>query len=430
VRPAHAPLDRWVLSGERRAPAWTDRVLETGGTLPLSVVVVAEGDRSGTEALLLDVLLRQAYPPSEVLVVDRLGSDEIPDDLFGFPARSGCRTVLARCLGMPLADAVNDALGAVAHPFVALLRAGDRLSPNALASLAMTLEEVEAAVAVVGQASHLTAGGGVDALIPLPPGAIRFPRRHLLSGGGLPWAATVIRTETLRAVGGLDPATGEAAFEDLWCRVIRVGPLAEHPAPVAGCARLPPHLGADVLERFLEAEPIAGLMRELPDVPREEREAFARRLRVEAALHGGATEAARGQLAAWAETFGEDRESPVLDLELLVLWYERRSRDLLREADLARNAGLVSRSVGVLAYASALAALGRWEEARRELGAFLTVAQSDAVVLKLASLGPDGRSLAGWIRARGVRHVPDGLWLARPPRPELDPDEEDPQTGC
>jgi hypothetical protein len=222
ARPRHAPEDRLVLVGERAAMTPGDTEEESPGALPIAVIVTTDGEGELLEELLCDLLLRQRFPPSEVFVMDRSGG-EVPERLYGLPSLSTVRTVLVPCGPVAPGVAVNDALGGVSSPYVAVLREGCRLSANHLVCLGMVLEAETGWSSVSGERVVRASGGGLLGCLPaLPPGC----------------ASSLFRMEALRQAGGFEDAGDVVVSERFWTRLAEGGFVGGLPMTVASVPEL------------------------------------------------------------------------------------------------------------------------------------------------------------------------------------------------
>lgn len=121
--------------------------------LPVSVVVWHDASTPMDQAAetLVDVLVRPWLPPMEVFVLDGAPlPSKLPTNLFGIRPSPLTKVALFPKRRKKAITAINDAIGGVAAPLVAIVRTGSRLGPNAHAVLGLALERRAAAMAAVG----------------------------------------------------------------------------------------------------------------------------------------------------------------------------------------------------------------------------------------------------------------------------------------
>ncbi len=144
---------RLSLLGRRRQGEPMPATESPPGPLPVSVVVWHDAATSLDYAAetLVDILARPWLPPMEVLVLDGAPlSSKLPTNLFGIRPSSLTKVALFPKRRKKAITAINDAIGGVAAPLVAIVRTGARLGPNAHAVLGLALERRAAALAAVG----------------------------------------------------------------------------------------------------------------------------------------------------------------------------------------------------------------------------------------------------------------------------------------
>lgn len=128
------------------------------GALPVSVILFHDGSAGpdATAETLVDLLARPRFPVAELFVVDAAPRERrVPKDLFGLRPTSTKVAIFPKArTSRP--RAIDDALGGVAMPMTAVVRAGSRFVPNAHALLGLALEKSTAPLvfgAVRGQDS-------------------------------------------------------------------------------------------------------------------------------------------------------------------------------------------------------------------------------------------------------------------------------------
>ncbi len=220
-----APSSLFALRGRRVTTVTVESTGAVAPTLPVSAIVVTEGD-DGLEATLTDLLLRQHYTPLEVFVLDLGGAKPLDEKLHGIPARSATRVAVFPKHGASLAAALEDALGGVKAPFVHWCRAGERLAPHALAQLGMALEAAPDAAAAVADTAILEGDSIGDVIL----AATSF--EQLLAARQFPTASVLWRTERLRASGIPGGSADRLALELAWQHAAQG--LARCPGVLAG----------------------------------------------------------------------------------------------------------------------------------------------------------------------------------------------------
>lgn len=206
--------------------AETWRPLRAAATPRVSVVVAAgDGERLPT---LLAQLTRQSFAALEILIV--ADAPEAGADLAGIAASFGPAVRLLRPRPQGGTAAINRGFDEARGDVVCLLRAGDFCRPELIAeSLARLDAHPEAAGSVVDWDVVDDAGFVLEHL---RPGAL--DRAAMLGADECPVGpGALVRTRTLRQVGGLDGSLGPLAAFDFWLRVTALGELIHIPRSLA-----------------------------------------------------------------------------------------------------------------------------------------------------------------------------------------------------
>lgn len=126
--------------------------------------------------------------------------------------------------------AINKGLALADGEFVAWLNSDDIYLPGAIAEAARVLSRDADAAMVYGSAYGLDAEGAPVWEFP----AARFDPVKTLVRNPIPQPAAFMRTEALRAAGGLDESLHLMNDVELWLRLARQGTLRSHPRRWAG----------------------------------------------------------------------------------------------------------------------------------------------------------------------------------------------------
>lgn len=201
---------------ERRPVAAKRTAIES---LPVSVVVPAFNAEATLARALGSVAAQHPYPVAEVVVVDDASRDRTAATASELGA-----TVVRQPSNQGVAAARNAGIAAVTTPWVAFLDADDEWLPHHLA----TLWEARADHAFLA-GSALTSGLGTASEWfdgPVRRGErapIRSPRTLLVPENFVPASGAMLRTELVRAVGGLRGHRGVLEDLDLWVRLLERG---------------------------------------------------------------------------------------------------------------------------------------------------------------------------------------------------------------
>lgn len=382
-----APLERVVLSGVRRAPFAAEWEGEEPDPLPLTVVVRHTEDVVRTERLLIDLLLRQVFPPHRVLVLDDAArvADQLPEDLWGHPGRSPAEVALVtEGAGRTAGAAWNDALGAVETPFVVFLEGGERLAPLHLVTLGFHLESSGAPAVICDHLQYTSDPGGAR-FVGAPHRDPERLMRALLAGRTPPLAASVWRVDALRELDGFDPELDRGAVVDMWLRVVEKAVVPVLPIPLCALVEsfAKPVSEGDSWVLASERVSLARWSREFPDRERDARPDAVNLALARVLLRGGEAGGACDRLAASEADLAGDFGC------VLALAAARAGRDeLLREAvEASRDdrSGLFTRAIAAWHE-------GREEDVHRWSGAWCDRHPGDrvAALARLALCAPAG----------------------------------------
>lgn len=244
-----------------------DDELEPGAV----AVVIPTRDRADLLALTLRSVREQTLPVRQLIVADD-GSTDHTEAVVG---AAGGTLVRNPAGGWGAAGGRNAGLAQVRTEFVAFVDSDDLLLPEGLQRLRGALSREPAAPFAYGRALVARvgpdAGWEPDSLIATPPWHRAEPLAWLYAANTVPSPGTLVRTASVRAVGGYDEDVVFVEDHDLWVRLARLGAPAYVPEVVAvyrrhAGNRQTPVLGladrarldrlADDDERLREAKPL------------------------------------------------------------------------------------------------------------------------------------------------------------------------------
>jgi glycosyltransferase involved in cell wall biosynthesis len=187
-------------------------------------VVVPARNRAQLLAQTLTSLAAQ-HPAPHVVVVD----DASEDDTAAVATRHGARVVSNRSEPWGPARARNEGLQLVVTEMVSFVDSDDLIVPGGLALLAQALQMAPAAPFAYGRALAMRREAAGWA----PQGVIAPTERERHAGLGalyarnwIPSSGVLIRTDSMRAVGGYDTTMTFSEDHDLWLRLSGEGPPA------------------------------------------------------------------------------------------------------------------------------------------------------------------------------------------------------------
>lgn len=174
-------------------------------------------------------IIGQTFTAFRLLVIDDGSVDETPELVAEF-AKKDARITLVKARGSGLVDARNQGLAWSTSLFIAPMDSDDISMPDRFAKQVSYLQD-RPDVHVVGSYVRLIDqhGGSVTDSVSYPTssGAVR---RHLLSNRNpLAHPAVMMRSETIKKLGGYRHSTTTAEDFDLWLRVVEVGNMANLP---------------------------------------------------------------------------------------------------------------------------------------------------------------------------------------------------------
>lgn len=246
---AGAPADMLALHGVRSCAVICENAEEQPPALPVSAIVLTHGAEVGLEETLVDLVLRQHFPPLEVFVLDLGRGPALDADLFGLAQRSSVPLAVFPKHDVAVADALHDALGGVRGRFVHWCRAGSRLAPHLLTTLGLAMERSDKCAVVFGRsAAH------VDGQWNLVHEAAEHGPTHLLSSTRFAAEATLWKKTALRACAAPNPAFGIYCERELAWRLLQRHAHASVGVVVAGHNTAPSsHHGHELWQSFLRA---------------------------------------------------------------------------------------------------------------------------------------------------------------------------------
>lgn len=172
----------------------------------------------------VDSVLAQAYTEWELCVCDDGSArPETLAVLDGLPAKDARIHVLRHEANRGIAAATNTALAAASGEFVACLDHDDLLLPGALLSVAAVLDRDPAVDAVYTDQASVDAGGGSPEPFLKPDWSPDLFRGVMYVGHLL-----AVRTELVRAVGGVDPAYDNVQDFELMLRIAEAAGRIAH----------------------------------------------------------------------------------------------------------------------------------------------------------------------------------------------------------
>ncbi len=196
---------------------------------PLISVVIPCYNHAHFLAEAIESVRAQSYPRIEIVVVDDGSTDQTAEVARRYP---GLRYLRQRNQG--LAAARNAGLHASTGRYLVFLDADDRLLPGALHAGRECLQEHPSCAFAFGRYRWIAADGAV--LPELPEDRPRPPDAYqaFLEGNYVAMHSTALfRREALFQVGGFDARLRECEDYDLYLRLTRTRPVAEHSALLA-----------------------------------------------------------------------------------------------------------------------------------------------------------------------------------------------------
>jgi glycosyltransferase involved in cell wall biosynthesis len=187
-----------------------------GEALPISVIIPA-WNRSARLASTMASIAAQQRRPAEVIVVD----DASNDDTAAVAAALGAR-VIRHDRNLGIAEARNTGIRAATQPWVALLDHDDEWLPGHLAALWQIRGEhplvANSALACGDNPAEDRFWGAASRR----PVVVRSPAAILWPTNPIPASATMVKRDTVLAVGGFRPPDGVDDL-DLWVRIVERG---------------------------------------------------------------------------------------------------------------------------------------------------------------------------------------------------------------
>jgi cellulose synthase/poly-beta-1,6-N-acetylglucosamine synthase-like glycosyltransferase len=181
-------------------------------------VVVPTKDRAELLAQTLRSVREQTLVPARIIVAD----DGSTDRTESVVAAAGAERLHNPRGDWGPATARNAALREVSSEFVAFLDSDDLLFPHALEALAARLAAEPQAPFAYGRglsARREESGWTVEGLIQTDPDELRDPLCALFSRNSVPSSGALVRTASLRKVGGYDENVTWAEDHHLWVRL-------------------------------------------------------------------------------------------------------------------------------------------------------------------------------------------------------------------
>ena len=204
--------------------------------LPAYDVVIPCHDRARVVADAVGSVLRQAHPPTRVVIVDDASSDGTPALIRQLEAEHPSVRALTLPRNVRVAAARNSGIAACVSPWIAFLDDDDVWVPGAAEALLGDADDLDV---VVGHFARVTNDGP-----PGPPecgwdgGGIRAGLR---TGGVVGTSWSIVRHAAVRGVGGFDPNFTSCEDWDFFTRLAaaggrfgRVDPVVAHYRAVPG----------------------------------------------------------------------------------------------------------------------------------------------------------------------------------------------------
>jgi glycosyltransferase involved in cell wall biosynthesis len=169
-------------------------------------------------------VLTQTLPDFELLVVDD-GSDDDTRAICERLARFDARVVVSTNPGCGLVDALNHGLGSARGRYIARMDADDISLPERF-KRQVDLLDANRDLAVAGSWAHIIDEREATIGAMTPPTDAVAVRRELVHRSCIVHPSAMIRTETIRRVGGYRRAFVGCEDYDLWLRISEVAGLA------------------------------------------------------------------------------------------------------------------------------------------------------------------------------------------------------------
>lgn len=182
-------------------------------------VIIAARDAADYVGEAVSSVLAQTHRDLALVVVDDGSTDDTSTILAAF---DDPRLTVIRTDGVGRSAARNRALDALDTPWIAILDADDRMTPDRLATQVAFLE-AHPEVTVVGSAVTLIDARGRPVGRIDPPGSPTAIERAMRRSNCVVHPSTMIRGDALRRLGGYRTAFPAAQDYDLWLRLLDDG---------------------------------------------------------------------------------------------------------------------------------------------------------------------------------------------------------------
>lgn len=210
----------------------------------------------------IESILSQSFGDFRLLVIDDGSEDDTPA-LVAKLAASDSRIVLVPSEGSGLIDALNQGLARSTSPFLARMDSDDVAMPSRFEKQLSYLRRHPEIDVLGGWVQLIDKNGGTLASVteyPTSPGDLK--RRLFANCNPLVHPTVMMRTDTVKRLGGYRTAMKAAEDFDLWLRVAESGELANlpeilvryriHPGQVSAAQRLAQSFASELAFRCSE----------------------------------------------------------------------------------------------------------------------------------------------------------------------------------